>query len=98
MKELTLRELAEWCGGTLVPENAVGTITSMEHDSRHVRIGALFVALPGERVDGHDFVENAKKAGAVAALVNHQVDCGIPQVVVEDTLRPTATSPEPIGK
>ena len=87
MKELTLKELAEWCGGTLVPENAVGTITSMEHDSRHVRIGALFVALPGERVDGHDFVENAKKAGAVAALVNHQVNCGIPQIVVEDTLK-----------
>ena len=87
MKELTLKELAEWCGGTLIPENAVGTITSMEHDSRHVRIGALFVALPGERVDGHDFVENAKKAGAVAALVNHQVNCGIPQIVVEDTLK-----------
>ena len=87
MKELTLKSLTQWCGGDLQPAEAVGTITGMQHDSRAVRPGDLFVALPGERVDGHDFVENARKAGAVAALVTHPVECGIPQIVVPDTLK-----------
>ena len=87
MKELALKQLAQWCEGTLQPAEAVGTITGMQHDSRAVKPGDLFVALPGERVNGHDYVENAWKAGAVAALVDHPVDCGIPQIVVEDTLK-----------
>ena len=86
MKELTLRQLAQWCGGDLRPAEAVGSITGLQHDSRDVKPGDLFVALPGERVDGHDFVESAWKSGAVAALVNRPVDCGIPQIIVEDTL------------
>jgi len=87
MREMTLKLLAQWCGGQLIPENTVGTITGMQHDSRAVRVGDLFVALPGERADGHDFVENAKKAGAVAALVSRKVDCDLPQIVVENTLK-----------
>ena len=38
-------------------------------DSREVEPGFVYVALPGERVDGHDFVESACKSGAVAVLV-----------------------------
>ena len=87
MREMTLKLLAQWCGGQLIPENTVGTITGMQHDSRAVRVGDLFVALPGERADGHDFVESAKKAGAVAALVSRKVDCDLPQIVVENTLK-----------
>ena len=86
MKELTLKELAQWCGGELHPAEAAGSVTGLQHDSRDVKPGDLFVALPGERVDGHDFVENAWKSGAVAALVTHSVECSIPQIVVEDTL------------
>ena len=40
------------------------TVTSMTDDSRAVTKGSLFVAVKGERVDGHDFIENAKQAGA----------------------------------
>ena len=87
MKELTLKELAQWCGGETIPADAVGTITGMQHDSRKVRIGELFVALPGERVDGHDYVEQARKAGAVAALVSRKVESSLPQILVEDTLK-----------
>ena len=42
-------------------------------DSREVKPGFVYVALPGERVDGHDFVESALRSGAVAALVMHEL-------------------------
>ncbi|QVQ53135.1 UDP-N-acetylmuramoyl-tripeptide--D-alanyl-D-alanine ligase [Spiractinospora alimapuensis] len=53
-------------------------------DSREVVPGALFVALTGERVDGHDFVAAAARAGAAAALVSRPTDTTIPQFVVDD--------------
>lgn len=55
-------------------------------DSRSVTAGNLFVALPGEKVDGHDFVGAAAGAGAAAALVNRPVEATLPQLVVPDTL------------
>lgn len=42
-------------------------------DSREVKPGFVYIALPGERVDGHDFVESALRSGAVAALVMHEL-------------------------
>ena len=59
-------------------------------DSRTVNFGDLFIALPGERFDGHDFVVSALEKGAVAALV--QSGRAIPAdsrrlLYVEDTLR-----------
>ncbi len=86
MKDLTLKQLAQWCGGVVTPEEAQVTVSGMQHDSRDVTRGDMFVALTGGRSDGHSFVENARAAGAVAALVDHRVDVDIPQVVVKDTL------------
>ncbi len=54
-------------------------------DSRKVNKGDIFVALPGATVDGHDYVEQAYKNGAVKAIVEHKVDCSIEQEVVPDT-------------
>ncbi|MBX6351553.1 MAG: UDP-N-acetylmuramoyl-tripeptide--D-alanyl-D-alanine ligase [Clostridia bacterium] len=48
--------------------------TRVTTDSREARPGTLFVALRGERVDGHDFVADAVARGAVAALVEREVD------------------------
>src|SRR5829696_4355155 len=56
-------------------------ITSLVADSRAVTPGALFVALVGERADGHDFVARARADGAVAALVSRPVDSGLCLVV-----------------
>ncbi len=55
------------CGGKWVASSVV-------IDSRKVVKGALFVALPGEKVDGHDYVKCAIEAGAVAAIVTRYVD------------------------
>jgi UDP-N-acetylmuramoyl-tripeptide--D-alanyl-D-alanine ligase len=65
-------------------------ITGASVDSRRVTPGSIYVALRGERVDGHAFVADALRAGAVAAMVERPVDlpAGLdaPQVVVGDAL------------
>ncbi|WP_129839307.1 UDP-N-acetylmuramoyl-tripeptide--D-alanyl-D-alanine ligase [Streptomyces sp. RFCAC02] len=53
-------------------------------DSRQAEPGSLFAALPGERVDGHDFAERAVAAGAAVVLAARPV--GVPAVVVDDVV------------
>lgn len=64
-------------------------------DSRTVREGELFLAVKGERLDGHDFVEQALAAGAIAAVVSkHQLGRYASKqklLVVDDTLRALQT-------
>ncbi len=57
--------------------------SGVEMDSRDVRPGDLFVALKGEAMDGHRFLDKAFAAGAVAAITDRAVD--YPHVLVEDT-------------
>jgi len=89
---IRLDDLLAAVGGRLIGsgERAV-SISGASVDSRHVTPGSLFVALRGERVDGHAFVSDALRAGAAAALVERPVDlpAGLdaPQVVVADALR-----------
>jgi len=56
-------------------------------DSRAVVPGDLFVALVGERHDGHRHIDEAMARGAVGALVSHAVDPHLPQILVSDTLQ-----------
>ena len=61
---------------------------SVSTDTRTLARGALYVALRGERFDGHDFAAAAAQAGAVALLVERDLGAaaaGLPQLVVEDT-------------
>ncbi len=62
------KQMAEWTEGrwTVMP---TFPLTSVTQDSRKACLGALYVALKGERHDGHDFVATAFKGGATAALV-----------------------------
>ena len=62
-----LSEVAEAVGGRLRGNDA--TVSVVETDSRRVEPGALFVALPGTRSDGHEFVHEALARGAAAAIV-----------------------------
>lgn len=60
-------------------------VNQIRIDSRKLSTGDVFVALVGERVDGHDFVVLAEQKGAVAAIVTHRVDgVSIPLLVVDD--------------
>ncbi len=59
---LTLADAIEALTNTRLNANAV--ITEAIIDSRQAIPGSLFVAIPGERLDGHDFIEDAFKRGA----------------------------------
>ena len=82
MIRLTLAEVAKLTGGELTGTG--GPVTgAVTLDSRTVAPGDLFVAVSGERVDGHDFLPAAAAAGAVAALTTRPDDA-LPCVVVAD--------------
>ena len=70
MKPFTLAEIAEACGGIYVgsEEMKSAVITSVERDSRQIKDGSLFLAIKGERVDGHDFIQKCYDSGAVCAI------------------------------
>lgn len=61
------------------------TFNSVSIDTRTIKPGDLYVAISGENFDGHNFIEEAKAKGAVAALVNHPVATTLPQLIVTDT-------------
>ncbi len=60
-------------------------VLNMEFDSRRVTPGTLYIALTGERFDGHDFIAEALQKGAVALLTQRRIDSHAPQIVVRDT-------------
>ena len=66
---LTLADVIE-CFSGVRPLRVAQPIHAMAIDSRQVQPGDLFVALTGERVDGHSFVHDAFARGAVAALID----------------------------
>jgi UDP-N-acetylmuramoyl-tripeptide--D-alanyl-D-alanine ligase len=87
MSPLRLADIADWTKGRLHNAQGDETVTGVCTDSRKVRRGDLFVALKGERFDGHDFVAEAVAKGALAAMVQRPIASAIPQVLVADTLR-----------
>lgn len=72
---MSVQELIDMVGGR-----------PLAHDSRHVKAGDVFIALRGELADGHAFLKQAIDAGAVAVIVDHDVDVSVPTFVVNDTL------------
>ena len=86
MIPMPLDEVAALTGATVVGALRATHVTAdVEVDSRLVRPGSLFVALPGERSDGHDHAAAAVAAGAVAVLAARPID-GVPCLVVPDPL------------
>jgi len=79
----TLASVAEAVDGSVDgdPSLAVDRVVA---DSRAAEAGALFVALAGERVDGHAFIDDAANRGARAAVVRPETRAPIPTVVVDD--------------
>ncbi len=89
MKPFTLAEIAAACGGEYVGDPSLknACITSVERDSRRIQNGSLFLAIPGERVDGHDFIESCFDSGAVCAICEKPPkNASKPYILVPSTL------------
>ena len=72
MEPRSLTSVVEMAGGRIISGSPATRITGVSTDSRQVRAGDLFIALPGDRFDGHDFAKNALQNGAVALLLEKQ--------------------------
>lgn len=84
----TLAEASAAVGGQLSGAHTASVIfNSVTTDSRAMTAGQLFVALRGERFDGHDFLGDAQQAGVAAALISRReaVPPGLPVIEVSDT-------------
>lgn len=81
---LTISEIAS-AVNAIQPIEATDPVTGITWDSRTVVPGDLYVALPGERVDGHDFAASAVASGAAAVLACRNVEVDVPVILVEDT-------------
>ncbi|MEU0938051.1 UDP-N-acetylmuramoyl-tripeptide--D-alanyl-D-alanine ligase [Embleya sp. NPDC005971] len=82
MIPLGLDEIAAIVGGTVKGDSCVTVTAPAVLDGRQAEPGGLFVAVAGERVDGHDYAAQAGRAGAVAVLGSRPT--ALPTVVVED--------------
>jgi len=79
---MSLSAIAVWTHGRLLGADA--EVTGVAIDTRKLQPGDLFVAIKGERADGHDYLAEAAARGAVAALVTRKVDSELPQLLVDD--------------
>ena len=81
----TLAAVAHEVHGRLIgKDGGFGAVTT---DSRSLTAGSLFVAIPGDKYDGNDFVREAHEKGAAGALVSKAADLPLSQVEVRDTRR-----------
>ncbi|MCB0405080.1 MAG: hypothetical protein KDD51_09860, partial [Bdellovibrionales bacterium] len=87
-----LAHLANWadakCAGDFPKEHAVRSIST---DTRSLQAGDVFVALRGERFDGHDHTADAVAKGAIAIIAERQTSAVAPHFLVPDSLRALAT-------
>lgn len=101
MMPMSIKEVADavnaselLCGSSASCDSVKSTdiVNFATSDSRNVACGAVFIAIKGERVDGHDFVQKAAQLGAKAAIVEHavlldeSVQNKIAQIVVKNSV------------
>lgn len=84
MKPCRIEDIARAVGAAVAP---AGTINGVCTDTRALVPGCLFIALKGERFDGHDYAVKAIEHGAAAVLCERSCGCGEKELLVEDTHR-----------
>ncbi len=80
---MMMSQVAQALGASLHGDDVL--MTGVSKDTRDIHSGDLYVALKGDRFDGHQFIAEASLSGAVGALVNNTVSLDVPQVQVQDT-------------
>jgi UDP-N-acetylmuramoyl-L-alanyl-D-glutamate--2,6-diaminopimelate ligase len=85
---VTLAELVRSRVAESLQGDAAVAVTGVQRDSRRVSHGDLFVALPGEHVDGGEFAHAAARAGACAVLTSAPIEgLALPQLLASDVRR-----------
>ena len=84
---MQLQELLADVDVVEVRGDATVDVVTLEHDSRRVAPGACFACIVGNNTDGHRYAPSAVEHGAVALLVEHQLDLGVPEAQVPDVRR-----------
>lgn len=85
-----LSQIAQIIGATpinLSDAELARYVAGITTDTRSLKPGEIFVALRGDKFDGHEFVETALEKGAIAAITDHPLSGSIPHLCLEDTLK-----------
>ena len=88
MEHMTLQNISTACGGRYMGDASCmdEEITGVVRDNREVEPGNLFIAIKGERVDGHSFIEDAFRRGAIAVLSEQELSDSLgPYILVSST-------------
>ena len=88
MQQLWTQAKIEKALGSLIVEVKGRTgrpLTEVSTDSRHLSRGAVFVALKGDKFDGHDYAAAAQRNGAELLIVERPIGTPVPEIVVTDT-------------
>lgn len=89
MKYLTLENIANACDGILMckeEELRHKEVSNVVIDSRKVTQDNLFIAIKGNRVDGHSFINNAYESGALCVVTEMPLESDKPYIIVRDSL------------
>ncbi len=89
MQPITIKEIKEAVQGKLIQGDPLLRIENITTDSRKVSRGDLFIAIIGDRFDGHRFIEEAAKNGAAAVLTDRVINTNykLAVIIAEDTTR-----------
>lgn len=82
MKSLSVEQVLEATGGTLVSGNPAQNFSGISTDSRNVAYGALFIPFVGETFDAHDFIDSALKSGAGGVLISKELTLDTESAVI----------------
>jgi len=89
---ITLKDLFNLSGSEIVNPDSYKAVSNVTIDSRKIEKGSLFIAIKGEKFDGHDFVRDVIKNGASAVVIEKKKysqfdDIEVPLVLVDDTIK-----------
>lgn len=92
MRKITIEDVLNGTKGSLISGDLEDLVAGVSIDSRHINEKDMYVALRGERVDGHDFISGAIKNGATTILIEKEVEeisknANLNFIRVEDTYR-----------
>ncbi len=84
MRPITVAQAAAYINAAVIGDDS-RIFSTVSTDSRNIPEGALFLALKGERFDGHNYIEKAVENGAIAVVSERDVSVSVPVLRVADT-------------